>query len=668
MPDKNVLSKHQNRYTLENIGPYRQLFSDYALRLQYYQTKHPELSSYTYPYGSFNNNIEITQQTKNIYRYLSTTNAVFPNPYKTSVKNSFFSQLLKIVSISKETKLLNYFFLLNKSEPDISKEFPLNVPYKESVVNAYINWLFCFGKTIYHIPNFFLSLQAKITPTQAKAKFSSKIPLDYRVMVSSLEKLKKEKTNPDFITDAYRIILHRNPDDQGFKKNLLELDNHQVSREFFLFRLFKSPEFNYKHGLRLYSLLTVYRLWLLLLSARFMLFKPLLKQTVIQSKKHHRPAVANDYLLNTGWNISGYFDTESGVGESARGFIRTFDYLKTPINIINIEQPWLRREDKTYEKRFTAKHDYLINLICVNAEQVKPVIETQLPQNYIANKYNIGYWYWESDIFPESYNESFTPLNEVWTATTYVQTAISFRSPRPVICIPPSFIPPLSSPSQFNFKKYAPSIIPGDFVFLNIFDSASIWQRKNPFSLIEAFTKAFKAKPGVKLLIKTTRIKKSDIYPKLKAAVDQNPQISLVDGYLTNTEMMSLLNSSNCFVSPHRAEGLGVPLINAHFLKKPVIATNFSANKDFETESNTFLVNYKPFVLDKSIGPYPQNTTWADPDIDHLAHQMARVLNLDTVSLDHICQRAQDEVAFHFSPHRVGNLIISRLKTINQFF
>lgn len=672
VPEKNILSKHQNRFTLDNIGEYRSLFDSYAERLQHFRKLQQSLISYTYPYNYFDNGTEISQTIKDIYRHATADLRLrFPNPYHTSSRKSFFAYLNKVIYVSNNVKLLNYFFLLNKTQPEISREFPLDQPYRESVFCAYITWLFSFSKSIYDIPEYFLSIQKKLSPDLSKSKFNHKIPLNYLESIIALERSKKNRDNPDFITDAYRIILHRQPDNEGHQKNLYDLDHLKASRNFFLLRLFNSPEFRYKHGNCLFTLLSPYRFWLFISTLKFILFDKALFIKTIKKKNERYFVRINklDQIKNIGWNISGYLDTESGVGESARGLIRVFDKFGTPINLNNVEQPWLRREDKTFLGRFTHRHDHLINLICVNAEQVKPVIETQLGIDYVKNKYNIAYWYWESDIFPDTYEESFHPLNEIWTATTYVQSAISLKSPKPVVCIPPSFVPPkVSDIPHLNFSKYSLPVQDRDFIFLNIFDSASIWQRKNPFALIQAFSQAFKNKPHVKLIIKTTQIKKSDIYPKLQAEIEKNRQIHLLDGYLHSSEITSLLNSANCFVSLHRAEGLGIPLIQSHLLAKPVIATNFSANRDFESGENTFLVNYKPYILEKPIGPYPENTSWADPDPDHAAFQMRKVYDMATPLLTSISQKGKEQVARHFSPQRIAHLINQRLPIINQFF
>lgn len=669
VPEKNLLSKHQDRFSLDDIGDYRQLFTDYSQRLKFYHDLQPDLNSYVYPYGNFDNGVEINQTTKNIYRYSQEIEKQsFSSLFKTSPKNSFFSYINQVIHISKETKVLNYFLLLNQATPEIACEFPIEQPYNENDLAVYINWCLSFTSKVYGTPPHFLFIQHRLTPKLAKRKFSPKFEMNLIQTIAAIEKSKQSKNNNSFIIDSYRLILHRHPEPEGFQKNLSDLNSQKIPRDFFLYRIFSSQEFKLKNRHKPPLVFSFYKTLLLLKALYYLTVEyPFLK--IFRSKKkshHHFPA--KEHINFDGWNISGYLDTESGVGESARGLIQVFDQAKIPVNLNNVEQQWLRRQDYSYVHRFTKKHQHNINLICVNADQLISVVETQLGKNYLQHKYNVGYWYWESDLFPEAYSINFDLVNEIWTATTFVQKAISLKSPRPVLCIPPSFIASSNKVTRFDYSKYHLDIDSKDFVFLNIFDSASIWQRKNPFGLINAFNKAFSQKPNVKLLIKTTRIQNSDIYPRLKAEIDRNPQIILLDGYLSQAEIISLTNQAQCFVSLHRAEGLGVPLINAHFLEKPVIATNYSANQDYENPENSFLVNYSPYVLDESIGPYPSQTLWADPDTDHAAFQMNTVFNSDSIRLRQICQKGREQVGQYFSPQRIMKLIKQRLPIINEFF
>ena len=55
-------------------------------------------------------------------------------------------------------------------------------------------------------------------------------------------------------------------------------------------------------------------------------------------------------------------------------------------------------------------------------------------------------------------------------------------------------------------------------------------------------------------------------------------------------DVISLYASADCFISLHRSEGLGLGMMEAMLLGKPVIATGWSGNLDFMTADNSRLV------------------------------------------------------------------------------
>jgi hypothetical protein len=61
-------------------------------------------------------------------------------------------------------------------------------------------------------------------------------------------------------------------------------------------------------------------------------------------------------------------------------------------------------------------------------------------------------------------------------------------------------------------------------------------------------------------------------------------------------------------------------------LGKPVIATGYSGNLTFMDEENSYLVRHVLTELVEDAGPYPAGSTWAQPDLDHAAELMRRVV------------------------------------------
>jgi glycosyltransferase involved in cell wall biosynthesis len=79
---------------------------------------------------------------------------------------------------------------------------------------------------------------------------------------------------------------------------------------------------------------------------------------------------------------------------------------------------------------------------------------------------------------------------------------------------------------------------------------------------------------------------------------------------------------ADAYVSLHRSEGFGLSQAESMRLGKPVIATDYSGNRDFLNENNGFPVRYTLVELDRDYGPYRSGNVWAQPDIDHAAAQM----------------------------------------------
>lgn len=374
-------------------------------------------------------------------------------------------------------------------------------------------------------------------------------------------------------------------------------------------------------------------------------------------------------------NISGYLDTESGVGESARGFIRAINFDNfINSNLNNINQEWLRKSVNTYSNQFTKKHDGSINLICVNADQVKNVITNHLGIGYIQNKYNIGYWYWESNIFPNELKEAFQFFDEIWVASDFVYNSLNRISPIPIIKIPPSFdkkeientITKNSTKKIKTLLKKYNVDINKDFIFLNIFDSFSFIERKNPMAVITSFKKAFREKNNVKLIIKTVNLSKSQEGKNFfEHFIENDKRIVLIDKYLSYADLLNLINISNAYISLHRAEGLGIPIIEAMIMKKPVIVTGYGGNMDFCNVNNSYIVKWDPYILDKKIGLYPKGTLWADAKVDNATEYMFKVFNNKTEA-QKIGEKASFNIENLFSPKVINQKINERIKIVNN--
>ena len=99
--------------------------------------------------------------------------------------------------------------------------------------------------------------------------------------------------------------------------------------------------------------------------------------------------------------------------------------------------------------------------------------------------------------------------------------------------------------------------------------------------------------------------------------------------HLSYSDNLKLLNSSDCYVSTHRSEGLGQGLYEAMKLGIPTISTGFGGNMDFMDTGSSYLLKYKNVPVNcnlyKSICPKPN--TWAEVDYEDLKKAMLLMYN-----------------------------------------
>ena len=141
--------------------------------------------------------------------------------------------------------------------------------------------------------------------------------------------------------------------------------------------------------------------------------------------------------------------------------------------------------------------------------------------------------------------------------------------------------------------------------------------------------------------------------------------IKVISEYYERGEIYDLLAMADCYVSLHRAEGFGLPLAEAMYLGKPVIATAYSGNMDFMNVNNSYLVRYTLVELEKDIGPYGKSALWAEPDTAHAGELMSFTYsNRDAAKS--IGRIAAGQVRSTLDSKVLGRQILKRLDIISR--
>lgn len=379
-----------------------------------------------------------------------------------------------------------------------------------------------------------------------------------------------------------------------------------------------------------------------------------------------RPAAATPALngqtvpLPFGVTVIGYVQAESGVGESARSTLRALASAEVPRAVHDFRDGNVSRMGEQLDNGVPVGVRHAVSLFHINADQM-PHARAALGDTWFGTPYRIGFWAWELEQFPPEWHGAFDLVDEVWVPSAFCQRAVAEHAPVPVLCMPHSVaIPERLQPDRARFGLKADSV-----VFLAMADVMSSPERKNPFGAIEAFERAFGgAQAAVELVVKVSNGERDpQAMARLRTLAARDPRVHLIEAYLDRPTLNSLIDSADCFVSLHRAEGFGLVNAEAMARGKVVIATGWSGNMDFMTAENSLPVDYVLQPIASDIGPYRAGQRWAEPDLDDAAKKMQRVAADRTVR-ERLGQRARADSQAQLAPAVIGRQMAARLAAL----
>lgn len=367
-------------------------------------------------------------------------------------------------------------------------------------------------------------------------------------------------------------------------------------------------------------------------------------------------------ILPDGFNLLGYLQSASGLGEGARSLHKALKTTKIPYELIDydVNQLESQLQSKEYGQFNQAAFKYNINLIHINPPQL-PFLWQTYKEDHLSSRYNIGVWYWELSEFPDRWINRFDLVDEVWVATKFVFDSIAAKSPVPVHIIPPCVeveTNPELSRSDFN--------LPEDrFLFLCAYDAGSVQMRKNPQATIDAFTQAFDDHDSsVGLIVKINNGDlNSDGTNRLKQILGENLNIFIIEDVFPRVKFNTFLSLIDVYVSLHRSEGFGLIPAEAMYLGKPVIMTQWSGNVDFMSEDNCCGVDYELGKINHEGLVYDPDQLWAEPRIETAISHMRRLRD-DPDYYQRISQNAHETILRQYSPTAIGKLLQTRFQQI----
>ncbi len=368
-----------------------------------------------------------------------------------------------------------------------------------------------------------------------------------------------------------------------------------------------------------------------------------------------------------GVNFFGPSETADGIGRAAS---LNLDCLKLTGN--QIAEHVLSRPVALERKReFIVIDDALIhslsckiNYFHFDAEWA-PHYFSHISTGILNGFYNIGYWVCEVPTIPESWAAQLKFFDEIWTASSFCQQAISASSNIPVILIPHPIENQIVSKRIVERRQ---GKLFDKFVFLTIANVYSDAERKNILFTIRSFLEAFGTNKNVKLIVKISNLESDQNLATILTGIETKYSNIIIErGYVENSRIAELYDEADVYVSLHRAEGFGFTISDAIARGIPTIATGYSGNMDFCDARDILLVDYKLVAIGHDRLRYKKDDQWAEP-LMNSAIKSFRLAYEDYQNRLILAESARMRIQEKFSKTAISNLIQKRLSLIDRQF
>lgn len=249
---------------------------------------------------------------------------------------------------------------------------------------------------------------------------------------------------------------------------------------------------------------------------------------------------------------------------------------------------------------------------------------------HAARAWRIAYWAWELPTPPPGWQGFDRLVSEIWTPSGFAAASLSQLTTRPVHVVPHRVAP--HPPRRRDWA--AP------FSVLAMADSRSSLARKNPLGALEAFLAAFGPSPEARLVLKLNGPVEAGPLERRAAGL---PNVTLLRAHLDAPALAALYREADVLLSLHRAEGFGLPMLEAMAHGIPAVATGWSGNLEFMDAGNGILIPYHLVPVVDPAGIYA-GSSWAEPDLAAAAAALRR-LAVDRAHYEALAAAAHAAVA-----------------------
>lgn len=379
--------------------------------------------------------------------------------------------------------------------------------------------------------------------------------------------------------------------------------------------------------------------------------------------------------MNFGFNVIGNVSANTGLGVHARHLVTLILDRGYPVKLFDYDPTGRCARHDTRFADITANNPdelpYSINLFVLTPTSIFTFLAAHPTFYKTLGRLHAAVPMWEQIVVPKAWKRGFQSLDVVLAASNFVQGVYSANLSGPFIVSAPCplYMPEAVMPDRTRFGLPSESVI-----FVTSFDPNSDPERKNPFASLSAFLMAFPKEGGATLVIKVNNARlDGKLHPAITRLHDlcrAHAHIRILDDMLSYQDVLCLYASCDAFISLHRSEGLGLGLMEAMALGKPVIATAWSGNMSFMNHTNSCLVGYELIPVRADLSVYSQRNLgksayWAEPSIEHAAAWMQELTHNASLRED-IGRRAAYSMARYQADAKKGQFL-DELISLHQY-
>jgi len=344
---------------------------------------------------------------------------------------------------------------------------------------------------------------------------------------------------------------------------------------------------------------------------------------LLEIKQNRRPFNIQEKNLSSDFYLHaiGYFDGSTGYHVHTRSFMKA---MSQHVPILESEMQ-LERLDNSIaymHEEIIPQKKHIVNIA------IQPIHWFKVLKNCPGIK--IAYVVWETTRIPDDWLNSLAYPDYLWTPSHWGKQVLEDHGIQPNrIHVVPEGVDGQTFCVDGPCIKKLDDIQAYKFLYVGKLES-----RKATGELIVTFDYTFRDNPHVRLMVCAHMFKKDFDFHQylLDIGVQQPHKIIRVGPFAQNEDLAALYRSCDAFVLPTRAEGWGLPIIEAMACGLPTIVTGYSGLTEFATKENAYFINYKLEDIDHPFGLLIETTStqygqWAEPDFEHLGELMKYLFN-----------------------------------------